>query len=175
MRSAIAILLLACGAAMAQMPRVYFPWWESRIARDIHLSEAQREKVREVQRKYRDRMIDLRAAVEKAEARLRDLYEMETVDPAQAEQVIDELVKYRGEMTRALAEMSLELRQVLTLEQWRELQEKVHRMRERRWGRPGYRLPRGGQPRAPRPPRQPAPPPAPPEAPAPPAPGPEMH
>jgi len=167
MRSAIAILLLACGAGMAQMPRVYFPWWESRIARDIHLSEAQREKVREVQRKYRDRMIDLRAAVEKAEARLRDLYEMETIDPAQAEQVIDELVKHRSEMTRALAEMSLELRQVLTLEQWRELQEKVHRMRERRWNRPGYRRPRRpAQPPSPPPPNQP---------PAPPGPPPEMH
>ncbi len=165
MRMTIAILLLVCGGARAQMPRVYFPWWESRIARDIHLSDQQREKVREVQRKYRDRMIDLRAAVEKAEARLRDLYEMETIDPAQAEQVIDELVKQRGEMTRALAEMSLELRQVLTLDQWRELQKKVHRMRERRWNRPRYRRPRGAQPPAPR---------VPPQPPAPPAPEPEM-
>ena len=167
MRTLIAILLIGCGGAAAPMPRVYFPWWESRIARDIHLSEDQREKVREIQRKYRDRMIDLRAAVEKAEARLRDLYEMETIDPEEAQRVIDELVKNRSEMTRALAEMSLELRQVITLEQWRELQEKVRRIRERRWNRPGYRRPQHpGQPPAPRPPAQP---------PAPPGPPPEMH
>jgi uncharacterized protein HemY len=48
------------------------------------------------------------------------------VDAAQAAPVIDKLAKAQAESTRVFTEMSIRLRAVLTLEQWREL--------VKRWG-----------------------------------------
>lgn len=138
-------LLLLClilfAPAQAQPPRAYFPWWESPLARELNLTEEQREKIAAIVRESRASLIDKRAAVEKAEAEIEDLFAEPVVDQARAQQAIDRLVTARGELTRAFTELSLRLRTVLTQEQWKELQE-----RRARW------RPFGGMPRPPVPP-----------------------
>jgi Spy/CpxP family protein refolding chaperone len=117
--------------ALAQ-PRAYFPWWEGRLSDEVNLSQEQRAKIRDVQREYRDEMIDQRADLEKAEARFADLLASEDISDAEAEAAVAELVAARGAVTRSLTEMSIELRRVLTTEQWRELQSRRGDWMERR-------------------------------------------
>lgn len=158
MRLVAAFLLLAAGVALAQ-PRAYFPWWESRLRQDIDLTPEQQKQIREVQRKYRDQMIDQRARLEKAEARLEDLFHEEEIDDATAKALVDELVAARGAMTRSLTLMSIELRKLLTPEQWAQLDKKRSEWRAFRRRAPGlsgrrpgaHRRPARGEPGPPTP------------------------
>jgi Spy/CpxP family protein refolding chaperone len=142
-----AALLLAglAGPVPAQPPRAYFPWWDSEVARDINLTAAQRDRIKEVQQRFRDQMIDQRAALEKAEARLEDIYDDDPIDEARASAAIEELISARGAMTRSLTLMSLDLRKVLTAGQWATLQKKIQQLRDRRFAgrRPGSLRDRG--------------------------------
>ena len=99
-------------------------------------------------------MIQLRATLETAEADLGDLMNDDQVDARKAGEAIERVISARGEMGRAVSQMSLKLRQILTLKQWQELQ--------RRQPRPGGPMPRrrpGGGPQRDQPPGPPAPPP----------------
>lgn len=155
MRSLLAIAFLLSGVVASAQPPPYFPWWESRFSDDINLDESQRQRIRDIQREYRDKMIDQRAELEKAEARLEDLFSEPEITDAAAESTVDELIAAREAMTRSLTEMSIELRRVLTLEQWSELREKRRELGDRLRRRPT----RGHPPRGAGPP-----PPAKPEA-----------
>ncbi|MEK7751983.1 MAG: periplasmic heavy metal sensor [Acidobacteriota bacterium] len=114
-------LTLAGVSLLAQPPRGFFPWWDSPMVRDLNLTEDQRRQVQEVVRDYRGKLIDARAAVEKAEGDVEDLFNDDQLDARRAGDAVDKLVASRGEMTRAFAQMSLKLRTVLTPQQWREL------------------------------------------------------
>lgn len=142
--------LILLAPVQAQPPRAYFPWWESPLARELNLTDEQREKIAAIVRESRASLIDKRAAVEKAEAEIEDLFAEPVLDPARAQQAIDRLVTARGELTRAFTELSLKLRMVLTQEQWKELQQR--RARWRPFGmRPGPPIPPGSpEPKRPR-------------------------
>lgn len=159
-----AFALLVVGVAAGQGgPRAYFPWWETPITERLGLSDEQREQIRSVLKSHRDEMIDQRAVVEKAEAEMEDLFAEEEFDQQQADRAIERLVMARGDLTRSLTKMTLELRHVLTTEQWRKLrsfQDRMEQFRGRRGfprGRPGERS------REPRRPDEPKRPPKPPE------------
>lgn len=116
----LAILLLFTGLGLAQAPNVLFPWWEQRpISNRLNLNEDQRESIRSILQSYRDRMIDQRAALEKAEAAFGDIFAEDEVDENAARQAMEELIQARSDLTRSMTMMGLELRQVLTSEQWR--------------------------------------------------------
>ncbi|HET8549613.1 MAG TPA: Spy/CpxP family protein refolding chaperone [Bryobacteraceae bacterium] len=135
------LLALAALPVLAQAPRAMFQWWNSPIARDLNLSSDQQQQIRSTLREYRNRVIDLRAAVDKAEGELEDAFNEERVDERRAADAIDRLANSRAEMTRVISQMSLRLRAVLTPEQWRELQKR------RQQGAPGpgmYRRPGRG-------------------------------
>jgi Spy/CpxP family protein refolding chaperone len=122
--SLFAILLLAMSTgARAQAPGMSV-WWDRPVARDLGLSEEQSRKIRETVRESRDRLIQLRGAVQGAEAALRDEMSEEKVDPARAEAAIDRVVAARGELMRAVSRMSLKLRIILTTAQWQELEKR---------------------------------------------------
>ncbi len=121
-------LLLCVLPAAAQNPRGLFNWWDSPIARDLNLTESQRDQIRGTVRDYRGKLIDLRAAVEKAEIEVEDAFNTETLDQQRATAAIDRLANARGDMIRVFSQMSLQMRTVLTQEQWRELQRRRPRM-----------------------------------------------
>ena len=120
-RSLSLMLTLAGASLLAQPPRGFFPWWDSPLVRDLNLTEDQRRQVQQVVRDYRGKLIDARAAVEKAEGDVEDLFNEDQLDARRAGETVDKLVASRGEMTRAFAQMSLKLRTLLTPQQWREL------------------------------------------------------
>lgn len=116
------------GQPMGQSPRGMFPWWDSPLAKDLNLSDEQTKQIRATVQEFRSRLIDLRAAVEKAELNLEDQFNEDTVDARKANEAIDRLVTARGDLTRAFSQMSLKLRSVLTADQWRELQKRRPQM-----------------------------------------------
>jgi len=116
----ILLLLIAAGILSAQN-RANFPWWNSPVARDIGLTPDQNQKIRETVRSYRNRLLDSRNNVLKAEGDLEDIMNGPEVDPNQAKSVIDRLASARAASTRVFLEMSVQLRSILTLDQWRQL------------------------------------------------------
>lgn len=117
----LAILFLFAGLGLAQTPPAYFPWWERPVSSRLNLNQDQRDNIREILQEYRDKMIDQRARVEKADAAFVDVFAEEEIDEAAAKQAMDELIEARGALTRSMATMSLDLRQILTTDQWRRL------------------------------------------------------
>ena len=128
MKRLILLLFVTVAFAMAQGPEA-FPWWERPIAQNLNLSPEQQQQIRATVRDYRDRLIEQRANVQKAEARLQDEMNEDQVNEARANDAIEKLVAARGEMARTVSQMSLKLRVVLTPQQW-----------QRRRGRIGQRV-----------------------------------
>jgi Spy/CpxP family protein refolding chaperone len=118
-------LMLAIPVALcAQAPRSGFPWWESPMVNGLNLSTAQRDQIRSLSRQYRVRMFQVREAADKAENDLEVVFNQETVDQRQGDEAIDRLVKAKGEMTKAVSEMAMKRRAVLTTQQWQDLQKR---------------------------------------------------
>ena len=119
------IALMLAGVAFAQRPTGgLFPWWEGPLIENLNLTDAQRGQIRGIVREYRGRMFEVRSNVDKAEGELDSVFNSDPVDPKHGSEVIDRLVHARSEMTKAVSEMSLKLRAVLTTQQWQELQKR---------------------------------------------------
>jgi hypothetical protein len=157
MKRLVGLMIFAAAFAIAQAPDD-FPWWERPIAKNLNLSPEQQKQIQATVREYRDRLIELRANVQKAEGRLQDEMNEAQVNEARAGDAIDRLVGARGEMMRAVSQMSLKLRTVLTQEQWQRL-----RMRPGQPRQPIRQQLRQQMRGAPAPPKQPEPPPPNPE------------
>jgi hypothetical protein len=97
-------------------------WWDQPIVKDLGLSEEQNKKIRTTVAESRDRLIQLRDAADKAEAALQEIMNEEKVDLRRGQEAIDRVVTTRGEMMRAVTQMSLKLRAILTSAQWQILQ-----------------------------------------------------
>jgi Spy/CpxP family protein refolding chaperone len=121
-RLLIVVALLLPAGLWAQPARSFFPWWEMGLTRDLNLSEQQQQQIRDILRQNRTKIIDLRAALEKAEGEVDDLFEEENPDQRHSQEVVDRLIQARGEMTRNFTLLSLQMRRVLTRDQWKELQ-----------------------------------------------------
>jgi Spy/CpxP family protein refolding chaperone len=130
------LLLLAAAFAflsLAQEPGL-FPWWDSRVVRDLNLSEDQRNQIQAIGREFRDRLTDQRAVVKKAEGALQDAMNGDPVDEAKAGAATESLIAARGELSRTFFRMGLQMRKVLTAQQWQELQSRRRPMRRGDWG-----------------------------------------
>ncbi len=155
------VALLVCLAGLpllAQPPRGFFPWWDSPVAKDLNLSEDQTRQIRTVVREYRAKLIDQRAAVEKAEGEFEDQFNDELFDQRRAGDALERLITARGDMTRSLSQMSLRLRAVLTADQYKELQKRRpqmqpgqmrRQMQDRRQDKRGPGEGREGRPKGP--------------------------
>ncbi len=119
-------LFLGMGASLAivRLPAqntTNLPWWTSSVVDDLGLSEEQKQKIRHIVHSYRDRLFDARNAASKAEADLQDLLNEPSINPADAKPAVEKLAQARADTTRVFTQMSVDLRSVLTLAQWREL------------------------------------------------------
>lgn len=120
--------VLLAGAVFGQTPPEYFNWWNSPIARELNLTDDQKKQIQSILKEYRDRLIDQRAAVQKAEAQFGDLFAEQSPNPAQVNDAIERLAAARAELTRTMSQMALRLRAVLTPEQFQELQKRRPRL-----------------------------------------------
>ena len=136
MKRLVVILFALSVPLLAQQPRNFFAWWSSPVVKDMNLSADQTRQIQTIVREYRTKLIDQRAAVEKAEVELEDCYNDDAFDLRRSSDAMERLITARGELTRNLTQMSLRLRSLLTAEQYRELQKRRPRpgemMREMR-------------------------------------------
>lgn len=154
------VALAATLPAVGQnMPGRSFDWWDSPVVKDLNLSKEQLQKVQSTVHDSRGKLIDLRAAVQKAELDVEDTFNADTFDMKRASEAVERLAAARAETGRSLAQLSLNLRAALTTEQWRELQKRrpglmrgMGPMNRHPGMRPGGPMGRGGmQPRGMRP------------------------
>jgi Spy/CpxP family protein refolding chaperone len=129
-------------------------WWENeRLAARIDLTEPQREQIRGVVYEHAHRMIDLGAGLRKAELELANLAADPTFDAAAARAAFGRFQEARRALESERFEMLLAVREVLTTEQWIEIQRiRRHLRRDReRDGPPPLGMRRGDRPASPPP------------------------
>ena len=98
-------------------------WWrDSNTIRKLNLSAEQQKKIDEVYQQSRNKLIDLRATLQKEQGSLDPLLSAEHVDEAKAIVQIDRVAEARAELEKVNARMLLGFRAVLTQDQWRTLQ-----------------------------------------------------
>jgi len=159
------VVLLPCLAAAQMPPGTPHPpgpdlgkWWKnSEIVRELGLSETQINQIEQTFLEQRLKLIDLRAELEKQEARLQPLIEADRPDEGKVSAQIDQVLAARGRLEKANALMMLSIRRVLTIEQWKKLQtiqQDRERMHHRMMVPPLGPQPPGVAP-APMPPRPP--------------------
>ena len=123
MRRFILIGILLSGSVFGQMPKSLYAWWSKPVvARQLNLTNVQRQQIRATVVQFRPHLIDIRAEVNKAEIDLQTEFDHDPVDQTKANQAIERLIAARADLTRTLSQMSLKLRSVLTEQQWRDLQ-----------------------------------------------------
>ena len=113
--------LLFCSLLATAQNRAQFPWWNSPVASDIGLSSTQVARIRQIVRSYRDRLFDARNNISKAEAALDDIMNDQEMSSEAAKPVIERIATARANSSRVFLEMSVQLREVLTLDQWKQL------------------------------------------------------
>jgi hypothetical protein len=99
-------------------------WWDQPIVQDLGLSEEQNKKIRATVTESRDRLIQLRNTADKAETVLQQTMNEEKIDLKRGQEAIEQVVTTRADMMRAVAQMSLKLRMILTSAQWQILQKR---------------------------------------------------
>ena len=99
-------------------------WWRNQsYASLLSLTPDQQKKMDDVFQQSRIRLIDLTATLDKEEAILEPLMQAERLDEARTVAQIDKVADARAELEEANARMLLGIRQVLTPEQWKMLDE----------------------------------------------------
>ena len=118
-------------------------WWNNpRVIERLKLTDEQRKEFDNILLQHREKLIDLRANVEKAELQMEPLVRADQPDEAKILAQIDQVAQARAELEKANARYLLALRGKLTPEQWKEVQEfrENHGMRGpdgQGWGRDG--------------------------------------
>ena len=97
-------------------------WWENPVISNLNLSETQRKQIQTTTRDFRNRLVDARGALQKSEGELQDAFNDGSSDDRRVNDMIDRVVKSRGDLMKLVTQMSWKLRGVLTAEQWQELQ-----------------------------------------------------
>ncbi len=119
----------APGVPGAGMPGPGGPGLRQRLG----LTEAQAQKVEQILAAHRERTARLRIALGRARLDARELTLEAKADRAKIEAVSRRIGDLYGQMVRARLEVSFELKQILTPEQWSRFQEMTaRRMRARR-------------------------------------------
>jgi Spy/CpxP family protein refolding chaperone len=124
-------------------------WWNNPVmVEKLKLSDDQRKAMDQILLDHKEKLIDLRAGVEKAELAMEPLMGEDQPNEAKILAQIDKVAQARAELEKANARFLLALRGKLSAEQWKALQaERANRQggRERGWGgeRQGHQRPQG--------------------------------
>jgi Spy/CpxP family protein refolding chaperone len=120
-------------------------WWKnSEVVKEIQLTDSQINQIEQTFLDFRLKLIDLRADVERQEAKLQPLIEADQPDEAKVGAQLDLLLAARGRLEKANAMMMLSIRKILSVEQWKKLEE-IKARREMRLRTPMPHEARPGQ------------------------------
>jgi periplasmic protein CpxP/Spy len=103
-------------------PSVMFRWWnEPKMVEKLKLTEDQRKQFDQILEMHSEKLIDLKANLEKAELPMHTLMDAEQPDEAKIMAQIDKLVAARAALEKANASFLLAIRAKLTPDQWKQL------------------------------------------------------
>jgi TonB family protein len=98
-------------------------WWtNTALVQQLGLTDDQKAKIERTFENHRQSIVSSTALLEKEEAQLGRLLEAEPLDRSAVLTQIDRVVQARGEIERANAAMTMEMREILTRAQWMQLQ-----------------------------------------------------
>jgi len=98
-------------------------WNNSEIATKINLTDQQKQQLETTFTNYRLKLIDQRAAVQREEVKLEPLVQSDKLDESAITRQIDALISARGQLERTTAMMGVDIRKVLSTDQWKQLKE----------------------------------------------------
>lgn len=102
-------------------------WWEnSELAKKLQLSDQQISSLNQTFYDHRLKLIDYGAAMEKEDLKLQNLLDADVPNEAQVGSQVDQVLAARGKLEREYTMMNLDLRKVLSVEQWRQLKSIRH-------------------------------------------------
>jgi Spy/CpxP family protein refolding chaperone len=142
----VVLVLVALMTAANEFDLPPGTWWENqRFVDHIGLTEEQQGQIRDIVFAYARRMIDLKAEVEKAGLDLASSVDQVDFDPVPVRAAYAVFQAARQKLENERFEMLLEVRQVLTYEQWRKIEEIKQRMKQNRSQQRRPALREGGQ------------------------------
>ena len=128
-------------------------WWNNpKVVEKLKLTDDQRKAMDGIFQQHREKLVDLRGNVEKAEIAMEPLVKADQPNESAVLAQIDKVAQARAELEKANARFLFELRSKLTPDQWKQVQEfRQNRPGMRReWGNGDHRP--GGDAGAPAPP-----------------------
>lgn len=97
-------------------------WWQnSDIAKKLQLSDGQIGQLDQTFYDHKLKLIDYGAEMEKQDLKLQALLDADVPNEGQVEAQVDQVLTARGKLEREYTLMNLDLRKVLSLDQWRQL------------------------------------------------------
>jgi Spy/CpxP family protein refolding chaperone len=110
------------GTAKIMFHRELGKWWkDSDTAKKLQLSNEQITQLDQTFYDHRLKLIDFGAEMEKEDLKLQTLLDADVPNEAQVDSQVDQVLVARGKLEREYTMMNLDLRKVLSLEQWRQL------------------------------------------------------
>jgi Spy/CpxP family protein refolding chaperone len=97
-------------------------WWKnSDIAQKLNLTDAQTKQLEDAFYQHKLKLIDVGAEMEKADMKLQQMLDADTVDENAVNAQVDQVLAARGKMEREFTAMNLNFRKILTVDQWKQL------------------------------------------------------
>jgi len=97
-------------------------WWQnSDVAKKLQLSDGQISQLDQTFYDHKLKLIDYGAEMEKQDLKLQTLLDADVPNEGQVEAQVDQVLSARGRLEREFTMMNLDLRKVLSLDQWRQL------------------------------------------------------
>jgi len=97
-------------------------WWKDpETAKKLQLNDGQISQLDQIFYEHRLKLIDYGAAMEKEDLKLQNLLDADVPNEGQISSQVDQVLSARGKLEREYTMMSLDLRKVLSLDQWRQL------------------------------------------------------
>ena len=97
-------------------------WWQNQdIANKLQLNSSQIAQLDQTFLDHKLKLIDYGAEAEKQDLKLQSLLDADVPNEGQIQSQIDQVLNARGKLEREVTFMNLDLRKVLSLDQWRQL------------------------------------------------------
>lgn len=123
-------------------------WDNPRIASTLKITQDQQKQMDDILFQHREKLIDLRANLQKAELDMEPLMDADEPNQSAIETQIDKVVAARAALEKANSNFLLDIRMKLTPDQWKQIKsfraERGMREMHRDWDRGGRRMPMRG-------------------------------
>jgi Spy/CpxP family protein refolding chaperone len=97
-------------------------WWkDSDVASKLQLGDNQLSQLDQIFYEHRIKLIDYTAEMEKEDLKLQTLLDADVPNDGQVQSQVDQVLTARGKVEREYTLMNLDLRKVLSLDQWHQL------------------------------------------------------